>query len=166
MLSNFDLERLAEFYHLPLVAITMKDELPTKVVDGCYIINLQSSTSGNGTHWLSLFIYKTNSYFFDSYGAPPSVEIMKFVKKRKGCHMYYNNFIIQDLKSVNYGFYALAFLLWCYSYILFSKVMKHMFNDFIEAFEDDTTKNDKILKDFFATSETSNRPSVLSHFLK
>ena len=166
MLSNFDLEQLAEFYHLPLVAVVMKDELPAKVVDGCYIINLQSSTSGNGTHWLSLFIHKQNSYFFDSYGAPPSVEIMKFVKKRKGCHMYYNNFIIQDLKSVNCGFYALAFLLWCYSYVLFSKDLKNMFNDFVKAFDDDTTKNDKILKDFFATSETSNRPSVLSRFLK
>ena len=111
MLSNFDLERLAEFYNLPLVAITMKDELPEKVEDGCYIINLQSSTSGNGTHWLGLFIHKNNAYYFDSYGAPPSVEIMKFVKKRKGCHMYYNNFIIQDLKSQNCGWYTLAFLL-------------------------------------------------------
>jgi len=166
MLSNFDLERLAEFYHLPLVAVTMKDELPEKVEDGCYIINLQSSTSGNGTHWLGLFIHKNNAYFFDSYGAPPSIEIMKFVKKRKGCHMYYNNFIIQDLKSVSCGFYALAFLLWCYSYVLFSKDMKHMFNDFVEAFVDDTTKNDKILKDFFATSAPSNRPPVLSRFLK
>jgi len=165
MLSNFDLERLAEFYHLPLVAITMKDELPAKVEDGCYIINLQSSTSGNGTHWLALFIHKNIAYFFDSYGAPPSVEIMKFVKKRKGCHMYYNNFIIQDLKSQNCGWYALAFLLWCYSYILCSNDMKHMFNDFVKAFVDDTTKNDKILKDFFATSEISNRPSVLSRFL-
>ena len=165
MLSNFDLERLAEFYHLPLVAITTKDELPAKVEDGCYIINLQSSTSGNGTHWLALFIHKNIAYFFDSYGAPPSVEIMKFVKKRKGCHMYYNNFIIQDLKSDNCGFYALAFLLWCYSYVLFSKDMKNMYSDFVDAFSDDTTKNDKILKDFFATSEISNRPSVLSRFL-
>ena len=80
--------------------------------------------------------------------------------------MYYNNFIIQDLKSVSCGFYALAFLLWCYSYVLFSKDMKHMFNDFVEAFVDDATKNDKILKDFFATSAPSNRPPVLSRFLK
>ena len=166
MLSNFDLERLANFYHLPLVAVEMKDELPSKVKDGCYIINLQSSTAGQGTHWLSLFIYKNNAYFFDSFGAPPSIEIIKFVKKRKGCHLYYNNFIIQDLKSENCGFYALAFLLWCYSYVLFSKDMKHMFDDFVDAFSDDTTKNDKILKDFFATSEQQNRPSVLSHFLK
>ena len=166
MLSNFDLDRLADFYHLPLVAIEMKDELPSKVKDGCYIINLQSSTAGQGTHWLSLFIYKNNAYFFDSFGAPPSIEIMKFVKKRKGCHLYFNNFIIQDLKSENCGWYALAFLLWCYSYVLFSKDMKNMYSKFVDAFSDDTTKNDKILKDFFATSETSNRPSVLSRFLK
>ena len=57
MLSNFDLERLADFYHLPLVTIEMKDELPSKVKEGCYIINLQSSTAGQGTHWLSLFIH-------------------------------------------------------------------------------------------------------------
>ena len=166
MLSNFDLDRLADFYHLPLVAIEMKDELPSKVKDGCYIINLQSSTCGSGTHWLGLFIYKNNAYFFDSFGGPPPVEIMKFVKKRKGCHMYFNNFIIQDLKSGNCGFYALAFLLWCYSYVLFSKDMKNMYSDFVDAFSDDTTKNDKILKDFFATSEQQNRPSILSRFLK
>ena len=166
MLSNFDLERLAEFYNLPLVAITMKDELPEKVEDGCYIINLQSSTSGNGTHWLGLFIHKNNAYYFDSYGAPPSVEIIKFVKKRKGCHMYYNNFIIQDLKSQNCGWYTLAFLLWCYSYVLFSKDMKNMFNEFVKSFVDDTKENDKILKEFFETSVKQNRPSVLSRFLK
>jgi len=166
MLSNFDLERLAEFYNLPLVAITMKDELPEKVEDGCYIINLQSSTSGNGTHWLGLFIHKNNAYYFDSYGAPPSVEIIKFVKKRKGCHMYYNNFIIQVLKSQNCGWHTLVFLLWCYSYILFSKDMKNMFNEFVKSFVDDTKENDKILKEFFETSVKQNRPSVLSRFLK
>ena len=166
MLSNFDLERLAEFYNLPLVAITMKDELPATVKDGCYIINLQSSTAGSGTHWLGLFIHKNNAYYFDSYGAPPSVEIIKFVKKRKGCHMYYNNFIIQDLKSQNCGWYTLAFLLWCYSYILFFKDMKNMFNEFVKSFVDDTKENDKILIEFFETSVKQNRPSVLSRFLK
>jgi len=166
MLSNFDLERLAEFYNLPLVAVAMKDELPATVKDGCYIINLQSSTSGSGTHWLGLFIHKNNAYYFDSFGAPPSVEIIKFVKKRKGCHLYYNNFIIQDLKSGNCSFYALAFLLWCYSYILLSKDMKNMFSDFVNTFVDDTKENDKILKEFFETSVKPNRPSVLSRFLK
>jgi hypothetical protein len=44
--------------------------------------------------------------------------------------------------------------------------MKNMYSDFVDAFSDDTTKNDRILKDFFATSEQQNRPSVLSRFLK
>jgi hypothetical protein len=80
--------------------------------------------------------------------------------------MYYNNFIIQDLKSQNCGWYALAFLLWCYSYVLFSKDMKNMFNEFVKSFVDDTKENDKILKEFFETSVKQNRPSVLSRFLK
>jgi len=166
MLSNFDLERLAEFYNLPLVAITMKDELPATIKEGCYIINLQSSTAGQGSHWLGLFIHKNNAYYFDSFGGSPPLEVIKFVKTRKGCHLYYNNFIIQDLKSGNCGFYALAFLLWCYSYILFSKNMTNMFNDFVNSFVDDTKENDIILKEFFKTSIKPNRPSVLSRFLK
>ena len=166
MLTNFDLERLATFYHMPLVAVTMKDELPAKPVDGCYIINLQSSTAGSGTHWTSLFIHKENAYFFDSFGSPPSIEIIKFVKKRKGSHLYYNNFIMQDLKSENCGWFAIGFLLWCCSHIIFNKDMKNMINEFIDGFSNDTTKNDQILKDFFETSAKANRPSVLSRFLK
>ena len=56
MLSNFELERLAEFYRLPLVTVCMKNELGKTVQDGCCIINLQSSTAGSGTHWCSMFI--------------------------------------------------------------------------------------------------------------
>ena len=111
MLSNFDLENLAGFYKLPLIGIFMKNEMPTKPVNGCYIINLQSSTQGNGTHWTGLFIYKKMSYYFDSFGAPPPDEIILFAKKKKGGHLLYNNWIIQDLKSENCGWYCLGFLL-------------------------------------------------------
>jgi len=166
MLTNFDIERLSRFYHLPLVAVTMKDELPNKVIDGCYVINLQSSFQGQGSHWTSMFIHKDNAFFFDSFGSPPSIEITNFVKKRKGCHMYFNNFIIQDLKSQNCGWYCLAMLLWCYSHIVYKKDMKHMFNDFIDGFSNNTADNDRILKNFFSTSAYKNRPQVLSHFLK
>ena len=39
--SNFDLEELAQKYHLPLVGVFSKDQLPEKVKVGSYIINLQ-----------------------------------------------------------------------------------------------------------------------------
>ena len=52
MITNFDLEKLARFYKLPLVSICMKNELPPEPKEGCYIVNMQSSSAGNGTHWL------------------------------------------------------------------------------------------------------------------
>ena len=83
MLSNFNLEELAGFYKLPLVGIFMKNEMPKKLIDGCYIINLQSSTQGR-THWTAMVVWKKMSYYFDSFGAPPPVEIINFTKKKEG----------------------------------------------------------------------------------
>ena len=168
MLTNFDLERLARFYHLPLVTVCMKDELPKKPRDGAYIINLQSSIQGSGSHWTGLFIHGYQSAFFDSFGAPPSTEIVDFVKKRKGAHLLYNNFIIQDLKSDRCGWYTLAFLLFMYNdlHLLNSKVMNKIFNEFVDSFSSNTKANDEILKSFFATSALKNRPNILNKYLK
>ena len=41
--------------------------------DGGYIINMQSSRKGTGTHWVSLFIIRNNAYYFDLFGGPPSI---------------------------------------------------------------------------------------------
>ena len=163
MISNFELERLAKFYRLPLISICMKDELPKKVEDGCYIINMESSFMGSGTHWVALFVYKNTAYYFDSFGATPPVEIIKFVKKRKNSHLIYNNFIIQDLKSGNCGYFSLGFLLYMNQNKL--RDLKEIFNEFINSFADDTTKNDDILKSFFATSSLDKRPSLLKKFI-
>ena len=72
MLSNFELERLATIFHWPLVTVCMKNESDKTIQDGCYIINLQSSTAGSGTHWCSMFINRSHAVFFDSFGAPPA----------------------------------------------------------------------------------------------
>ena len=164
MISNFELEKLARFYRLPLISICMKDELPDKPKDGCYIINLQSSFAGNGTHWVGLFIDKNTAYYFDSFGATPPVEIIKFVKKRKNSHLVYNNFIIQDLSSGNCGYFSLAFLLYMNQNKL--RDLKEIFNEFVNFFADNTTKNDDILKAFFASTPSHSQPSILKKFIK
>ena len=164
MISNFELERLAKFYRLPLISICMKDELPKKVEDGCYIINMESSFMGSGTHWVALFVYKNTAYYFDSFGATPPVEIIKFVKKRKNSHLVYNNFIIQDLTSGNCGYFSLAFLLYMNQNKL--RDLEDIFNEFVNFFANDTTKNDDILKSFFASSPTNSQPSILKKFIK
>ena len=118
MLSNFDLEKICKFYKLPIVSISMKDELPSTIKDGCYIVNMQSSSQGNGTHWVALFVYKFNAFYFDSFGGLPPNEIMKFVKKRNNCHLFYNNWIIQNIKSSQCGWYCIAFLKHMYQNLL------------------------------------------------
>ena len=164
MLSNFDIEKICKFYRLPLIAICMKNELPTKVKDGCYIIiNMQSSTQGTGTHWVALYVHKSNAFYFDSFGALPPNEIMAFVKQRKGCHLYYNNWIIQDLKSDACGWYCIAFLI--YMHQNRNRDLKEVYNEFSNNFVDDTAKNDEILKSFFASSATFQRPALLKNFI-
>ena len=163
MLSNFDIEKICKFYRLPLVSICMKNEMPTAVKDGCYVINMQSSTQGNGTHWVALYVHKSNAFYFDSFGAPPPDEVMPFVKKRKGCHLYYNRWIIQDLKSDACGWYCIAFLI--YMHQNRNKDLKEVFNEFSNNFLDDTSKNDEILKSFFASSATFQRPALLKNFI-
>ena len=165
MINNFDLEKIAKFYKLPLVSICMKDELPTKPKEGCYIVNMQSSTSGQGTHWISFFFFKNICYYFDSFGASPPLEVINFIKKKKGSHLFFNNFIIQDLKSSNCGYFALAFLLYMYANREKSN-LKDVYNEFVNNFADDTTKNDGILKSLFSSTLSNASPSILKNFIK
>ena len=165
MLTNFDLENLAGFYKLPLIGIFMKNEMPTKPVNGCYIINLQSSTQGNGTHWTALFIYKKMSYYFDSFGAPPPNEIILFSKKRKLQHLLYSNWIIQDLKSENCGWYCLGFLLYMWKNRQNINI-KEVFNQFVNNLQDDTLRNDEILRQFFAKTYGIKVPILLKKFIE
>lgn len=163
-ISNFDIEKICEYYKLPLVSICMKNELPRGVKNGCYIINMQSSSQGNGTHWVALFVYKTNAFYFDSFGGLPPVEIMNFVKKRTGCHLYYNNWIIQNIKSSHCGWYCIAFLRHMYKNLQGN--LKEAYNDFVNNFVDDTSKNDDILRSFFTFSPHDVRPALIQKFIK
>ena len=164
MITNFNLEKLAKFYKLPLVCISMKDELPPKPKEGCYIVNMQSSSAGSGTHWVAFFFFKNICYYFDSFGASPPLEIINFIKKEKGSHLLFNNFIIQDLKSSQCGYFALAFLLYMYANRQKSN-LKEVFNEFVNNFADDTNKNDEILKSFFASTPLNGSPSFLKKYI-
>ena len=149
MLTNYDLEELCDFYNVPLIGIYMKDMLPKKLQNGNYIINLESSNGGrnNGTHWTCLIVNNKNTMFYDPYGAPPSIEIRNFVKRRKNAHLGFNNWVIQDIKSENCGYFVLSFLI----HLSRKKHIKHTnlyteSNHYLNKFVDDTRNNDEILK--------------------
>ena len=168
-LSNWDLFDIAEYYNLDLVDVVQKDQLKRceMVNNGFYIINNQSSTEGNGTHWCALFLSKNISFFFDSFGCSPSVEIVKFVKRFESKHLYYNNFIIQDLKSDNCGYYSIAFILFIernkkdnYSNLL------EIIDEFINYFDDNTKRNDRILEALFRMYEIKSSNKLIQKLYK
>ena len=145
MLTNFDLEDLSAHYNVPIVGVFMKDQLPKIPRNGNYIINLQSSTQGNGTHFTCLKIQDDEAMFYDPFGAVPVTEIRDFVRKSKKIkHLAFNNWIIQDLHSSNCGYF-------CFSFLMYVNP-KHVFesaNSYINRFVEDTKINDEILKESF-----------------
>ena len=165
MLSNFDLEDISKTYNVPLVSVCMKDELSNKVVDGNYIINLQSSSQGNGSHWTGLIIENKDAFFFDSFGASPSQEIVDFVKKRKGCKLAFNNWIIQDLDSDNCGYFVSSFLIFMNRHLK-NQSLFEIADDYIDGYVDDTKTNDRILKQFFREYTKGTPIKLIKRLLK
>ena len=143
--SNFDLEDLAKKYDFPLVGVYSKDELPNKIQIGSYIINLQDSTEGSGSHWCLIKIFdKKNGLWFDSFGQPLPLEVLHFLRHYKP--VPYSNRQIQNIDSSRCGLYVIA----CDRYMstIKRRNMLEQFDDFLNMFTGDTKKNDAILVDY------------------
>ena len=136
--SDIQLKEYAEKMGLPLNNILMRDEMNELNKDGFYIINLDNS-NGNGTHWTSLYFHPLNSYYFDSYGFVPPLEVEQKIKTYK-----YNDADIQDFDSKACGYYALAFIKF-----LYDKTNKEVaFKEFLRQFKNNTKENDNILQKY------------------
>jgi len=158
--TNFELENMARYFNLPLICVVQKDQLHQydHINNAYYIINNQSSSDGSGTHWTCLYLNKKESFFFCSYGAPPSKEIIIYVKQFSK-HLRYNNFIIQSLNSNNCGYYTIGFM-------LFMEHNNYNYMQFITAFDDDVERNDLILEGIMRIYLPKQRPlKELSRFL-
>jgi hypothetical protein len=145
MQSDSDLESMAKKLGIPLIDIITKDQLPKHKVNGAYIINLQDSTDGNGTHWILAKIFdKKKALYFDSFGQPLPLEVLHFLRHYKP--VPYSNRDIQNIDSSRCGLYCIA----CDRYMntVRRRSMLEQFDDFLNMFTADTKKNDKILVDY------------------
>ena len=131
-LTNHDIDRLMHSrgiknYH----GCFIKDQLPKKLSDGFYIINLNGSS-----HWTALCKDKKKYYYWDSYGfvAPQDVEdrIDNYI---------FSDDDIQDYDASSCGFYCVE---WCEA-LYNSKNKLKAYDKFIKQFKDNTKLNDKIL---------------------
>lgn len=80
--------------------IFMRDELKKlkPLNNECGILNLDSSKN-EGTHWVCWHKNKDNKYYFDSFGAPPPRELIKYLKSP----ILINRYQIQEFNDSNCG---------------------------------------------------------------
>jgi hypothetical protein len=138
-LTNHELENIIKDFKLDYCfgGVFSKDQLPQLKRDTFYIVNLQDSDDGGGTHWTAFYYNKLlESFYWDSYGfiAPTDVE-------EKITPYEFNNSEIQDMDSSACGYFCVAFIK-----ILHNKVnKKEAYKAFLSLFKHHPAKNDKIL---------------------
>jgi len=138
-LSDTDIKNILKRQRIKLNGVYMKNELPQKLKKGFYVVNLQSSQVGNGTHWVCFYYNPKCSYYFDAFGFVPPLEVDKALKSYT-----YSTIDVQDINSTACGFYCISFIIYMNS----QKNKVDAFKKFIHHFSTDTQKNDKKLYDF------------------
>lgn len=136
-LRDKDIVKILKSQNINLNGIVMKDELPAKLKRGFYVVNLASEADNNGgTHWVSFYYSPKCSYYFDSYGFVPPIEVEIKIKP-----YIYNDIDIQSYSSTACGFFCIAFIIYMNS----QKNKLKGFNAFIQHFSRQKKNNDRTL---------------------
>ena len=129
-LSNFDIIKIIE---------DMKLSHVFGGVYKFYIINLESSDAGNGSHWTVFFYNKPlTSIYYDSFGFIAPLEVQEKITP-----YIYNENEIQNYKSSACGYYCIAFIKFLHN----KNNKEEAFKTFLKLFNLQTFKNDKVLYD-------------------
>ena len=127
-LSNFDIIDYCRKLKIDnFIGVFMRDELNFKFKDNtCLVLNSDIS-SGKGIHWMCLFSKDGISYYFDSYGLLPPVEVLKCCKNKL---KFYNEYPIQlDGKvEILCGHYCVYVLYKLYNGIDFEIILHELLN--------------------------------------
>ena len=113
LLTDHDLAVFCKHLKIKLNGILQSDlfDKLTHLQNGAYIINLQSSKVGNGTHWTALYITPNNAVYFDSFGLPIPTAVLKAISRgKKTKTIIYSTDQIQTMKSIRCGYFVLYFL--------------------------------------------------------
>jgi len=172
MLTNFQIEDLAERMNVPLAFVGFKDQLKDQSLEynKSYIINLDDEFDSEGkrnegSHWTCFQINKNNSkiqgIYMDSYG----VKYPEIVKEFVGKDIPYNTKDIQSAMGNACGFFCVAYLHYINTYENRVRDLYADTEDFLELFVDlntsvDWKQNEYMLKMFFQSSDPSKRKPI------
>ena len=136
-LSNKDIERLLS-QKTNFGGVYSKDKLPRSLKHNYwYVVNMQNYADGSGTHWVC-FKYGNPVTYFDAFGIPPPMEIMRVAKR----DLMYSSREIQSMNSTACGWFCVACIL---SDSGFGSTIEH-YNHFTDYFSKNTGTNDKLLR--------------------
>ena len=176
MLTDHQVEDLAQRMNVPLEGCYFKDMLPKKLnTNKVYIINLQDSENDDGddnqgTHWTMAYIRQTpkgqlQPIYFDPYGCPPPEIVKTIIEKQCNMKCPYTTKDVQSLMNNACGFYCLALAHFiCASRYRTNDLYRDV-DDFMDIFDDlnksiDWKKNEYILMQFFRAEDPSKRKPV------
>ena len=111
----------------------IKDQLPHKLKNGFYIINLNGSS-----HWTVLLKDYSKYYYFDSFGFICPVDVEDKIPRE----YTYSNKQIQTEPSTACGFYVVSWI----KYMSKNKNKMNQYKKFIDSFHEDQPVNEVILK--------------------
>jgi hypothetical protein len=156
MLSNYDIINICKKLKINLNGVYSKDDYENiNLENGFYIVNLQDSTDGNGTHWCLFAVSNYEHLYFDSYGFP-APEIIENILNDT---YLWNDTQIQHLDSNACGWFCIAFMFYMQntrqaeprtlSAALTKGKNKEKYKNFINIFDkNNLMNNDKILYEF------------------
>lgn len=152
-ISDGQLKTLAKRMRIKLIDVVSKDTLAKRTPrDGSYIINLQDSDAGNGTHWVCCFIRGKRAMYYDSFGKVMPNDVLTFLKKKCN-HIVYSVDQIQNLRSDACGYYCLAVLHWFTKYSK-AKDLGYGINKYNQQYNtEDTADNEQILNEYFVKNK-------------
>jgi len=99
-LNNNQIDILMRRFKIPYHGCYIKDQLPRRLSNGIYIINLNGSS-----HWTALIKNGPNYFYFDSFGMPSPIE----VEDRINGPYSWSDIDIQALSSSSCGWFCVAF---------------------------------------------------------
>src|SRR5271156_6053900 len=102
----------------------MRDTLPKHInTNECGIVNLEPD-SEQGSHWVSYYKHRSEKYYFDFYGLPPTNEMLKYLKPSSvSPQVIMSTFVIQQLGTVICGQLSI--------YVLYMLTHNHKFLDIL-----------------------------------
>ena len=137
-LTNFEIQKY--YQNEPKFnGVYSRDNLPVKIKDGAYIINLDEY-SNIGNHWVALYVLNNDVTYFDSFGVEHiPKEIKTFISNK---NIKTNIFRIQAYDSVMCGYFCIGFI----NFMLAEKTL----TDFTSLFSPyDFDENDNIILSYF-----------------